>query len=157
MLDLKNSTSHTVEFSKLLFCSLYQYFFYCQKSWTIYYRESKNTHFLKEYSGEALYTLGWSDLPLLAFFEIGHLAANQVHFYEFDSTKSAKLSIKKNQRSLKNEKFCRQFVKIFLLLQRKIKTFEFLFLFTKVKRRQSPPPPWRRLQKCFYSIFRGLI
>ena len=104
MLDLKNSTSHTVEFSKLLFCSLYQYFFYCQKSWTIYYRESKNTHFLKEYSGEALYTLGWSDLPLFAFFEIGHLAANQVHFYEFDSTKSAKLSIKKKSKKPKKWK-----------------------------------------------------
>ena len=46
-------------------------------------------------------TVGWSDLVLLAIFENGHIAVDQVYFYEFNSKKSAnfaQFSFSKNQR-----------------------------------------------------------
>ena len=46
-------------------------------------------------------TVGWSDLVLLAIFENGHIADDQVYFYEFNSKKSAnfaQFSFSKNQR-----------------------------------------------------------
>ena len=36
----------------------------------------------------AVCTLDWSDIALLAIFENGHIAANQVSFYKFNSQKS---------------------------------------------------------------------
>ena len=38
-------------------------------------------------------TIGWSDLPLFAIFDIGHITANQVYFYEFNSKNSANLTV----------------------------------------------------------------
>ena len=64
-----------------------------------------------------LIILGWSDLPLFGIFEIGHISADQVYFYELNckksanltaceyDTRSAKFSFSKNHRDLKMKKF----------------------------------------------------
>ena len=57
-----------------------------------------------------LYSAGWSDLPLIAIFEIGHIDGNQEYFYEFSSEKSVSLTalaekvlFSTNHRDLKQE------------------------------------------------------
>ena len=57
-----------------------------------------------------LYSAGWSDLPLIAIFEIVHIDGNQEYFYEFSSEKSASLTalaekvlFSTNHRDLKQE------------------------------------------------------
>ena len=44
-----------------------------------------------------------SDIELFSIFENRHYAADQVYFYESNSKNSAKFSLSKNHRDLKNE------------------------------------------------------
>ena len=77
-------------------------------------------------------TLGWSDFHFFVIFENGHIAADWLYYYEFNSKKSANFDLRQNfnfqkiTETLKISILFWKFVNIFLLLQRTI-FFHFYF------------------------------
>ena len=67
-------------------------------------------------------TVGWSDLALLAIFENGHYAANQIYFYESNSKKGEICSSRQRKITgvLKIDIFVWKCANILILLQRTI-------------------------------------
>ena len=90
------------------------------------------------------YTVGWSDLALLATFEIWHISVDQVYFLGKSATSAVRQSFHlKKLINLKNVYF---FENTFLLLQRtiaknKILYYNFFFM----------PPKWSKLFLIFAS------
>ena len=77
-------------------------------------------------------TLEWSDFHFFVIFENGHIAADWLYYYEFNSKKSANFDLRQNfnfqkiTETLKISILFWKFVNIFLLLQRTI-FFHFYF------------------------------
>ena len=105
-----------------------------------------------------------------AIFENGHIAANKVYFYEFNSKKSANCAA-----TLKVNIFCWNFANIFLLLQRTIhkrkfgeeivlvyfmslkwanlfSEFLFFFSFKQTKKSKKTFPPGACSKRCLNKI-----